>query len=93
MSLIFFSPPITPTFTPGSSEILVFVLLQRAAAPPLGGAVLLPVLGQLLHLCLQTLDLVSKVLLEEPVGLQGRVSLSLRLLASAIESRGDGEGV
>ena len=37
---------------------------------------------QLLHLHLQTLDLVSELLLEEPVGLQSQVPLSLRLFAS-----------
>lgn len=68
---------------------ILLCVVSRAQAPLLGGAVL-PVLGQLLHLHLQTLDLVSKVLLEEPVGLQGRVPLSLRLFASAFESRREG---
>lgn len=67
----------------------VFALPQREQALLLGGAVL-PVHGQLLHLHLQTFNLVSEVLLEEPVGLQGRVPLSLRLSVSAFESWGGG---
>lgn len=44
----------------------------------------LPVFPQLLHLRLQTFDFVSKVLLEEPVCLQGQVPLSVSLFASGL---------
>lgn len=79
-------------FTTCSSGNKIFATSQRAQTP-LPGAADLPVLGQLVHLHLQTLNLVSKVLLEEPVGLHGRVAFSLRLFASAFESWEGGGGV
>lgn len=47
-------------------HIKSFLLISSFAVPP---TQTLPVLSQLLHLHLQTLNFVSKVLFEEPVGL------------------------
>uniref|UniRef100_A0A0E9PYX6 Uncharacterized protein n=1 Tax=Anguilla anguilla TaxID=7936 RepID=A0A0E9PYX6_ANGAN len=45
----------------------------------------MPLLHQLLHLQLQALDLVTKLLLEEPVGFVGQVPLPLGLPGSLFQ--------